>query len=316
MDIDNIINIYKEIVIFLGIVSNVLNIAIQSRKNLRGTWISVYLRVLAFNYLINNIIFAFDSINSPFPKTLLILNIVCKFSQYFVYAFAASSSWILAYISIDRYITITYLRKPKCFEKILLNVLIFALIFGWNLIYYSPFFIFFQSVTNFDDNVVNSTQVNFTDLNVVQNETDCMVIDPNTETILGLMDLVNSTLLPFLIMLIFTILIIMKIMKSKKKISKHKKIPTKPTSKRQNKDMKFSFIILILNAVFLIFNLPITINALFPFLSSQFSNTFFETYYSIDFFIYLSINSVFRDEFLIMLRIKNKRKIFSSSTVK
>ena len=233
MDItlENSIDIWKDTVIFSGIFFNSLIIIIQSRRTLRGTWLNVYFQILATNSLINNILFAFDSINSPFPLRFLALNIQCKLSQYFIYAFCASASWILAFISIDRYISISFFKKPKIFETKTFNFAIFSLIFIWHFIYYSPYIIYFQSYNSFNE---SSNEVNFIFFNIVENGTSCLVADPDTQ-VLGYMDSVNSTFLPFIVMFIFSILIISKIRKAKNKISHQINLQSKSMFKRQKK---------------------------------------------------------------------------------
>ena len=305
------IDIWKEAVIFSGIFLNSLIIIIQSRRTFRGTWLNVYLQILAINSLINNILFALDSIYSPFPLSFLTLNIPCKLSQYFIYAFCASASWILAFISIDRYISISFYRKPKIFETKIFNFAIFAMIFSWHFTYYSPYIIYFQSYNNFNE---SSYEVNLTVLNIAENQTSCLVIDSDIQTVLGYMDSINSTLLPFIVMLIFSILIIIKIRTTKNKISHQINLHSKSKVKRQRKDLKFSIIILMLNAVYLLFGLPISIDELYTFVDNEVLITFAETYYTIDFFVYLITNSSFRDEFLILLHIKNRKMYIKSSS--
>ena len=317
-DAKYVINTCKKIVIFSGIFFNSLTILVQSRGSLKGTWLSVYFRVLATNYLINNVLFALDSVNSPFSKTFLVESIVCKLSEQFNYAFCATASWILAFISIDRYVTISFLRKPKCFKKIYFNLLLFTFIIGWNLAYYSPYFIFSESFMTFSRyNTDNFTIEILPNAKYIENLTECSIIGYDTSAILAYLDLVNSTLVPFLVMLVFAVLIILKIDDSKKKIysksllKKKNETRAKLMKKRMRKNIKFSITILILNSIFLAFNLPVSINLIIPYLSIDYSYTFFQAYYSIDFFVYLCTNSGFRHEFLVMLSLQKRNYCLS-----
>ena len=305
-DFKNSINIAKYTVIFLGILSNSVTIFVLSRRKLKGSWLNAYFRILTLNNILKNILFAFDTVNSPLSTTFFTGNISCKLSQYFNYVFNAATPWILAFMSIDRYITIRFFRKPNILGTKTFNFAIFALIYSWNFLYYSTCIIYFQSYNSFSDE--NYNQINLTVFNIADNETICLVLEPETRISLGYLDSFNSTLLPFFVMFLFSILIIIKLFKTRNKIS-HEKNASYSVKKRLKNDLKFSIIIIILDALFFVFNSPISINGMYSLSNNDFLETFSELYHSIDFFVFFLTNSLFREEFFIIILIRKKENL-------
>ena len=123
------------------------------------------------------------------------------------------------------------------------------------------------------------------------------------------MDLVKLIILPFSLMIIFSILLILSIFKSRSRININDSIRER---KRLFKDIKFSISLISMNLLFILLNLPIEI---LSFLAKDYLTfgylyvAFGYIYYlasAINFYLIFLTNSLFRKEFLLLLKIKSK----------
>lgn len=130
------------------------------------------------------------------------------------------------------------------------------------------------------------------------------------------MDLFNSTLIPFIVMFGLSLAIILKIRKSRNRIHAN----NQHQSRVNSKDRKFAITSIALNIAFLAFNLPSAIWNLYGFYSNiwndypelanllqYFIYTIFFTYYGINFYVQFFVNSVFRNQFLKRVKLKDEQ---------
>jgi hypothetical protein len=125
------------------------------------------------------------------------------------------------------------------------------------------------------------------------------------------MDLVKLIILPFSLMIIFSILLIGSIFKARSRVDINDSIRKR---KRFLKDVRFSISLISMNLLFILLNLPleilnfsiddyVTFGELFV--------AFVYIYYlasSINFYLILLTNKLFRKEFLLLFKIKLKIK--------
>jgi hypothetical protein len=83
------------------------------------------------------------------------------------------------------------------------------------------------------------------------------------ERTLQTMDLINSTIIPFLIMIISTILTVKSVFDSRKKMRQSRNQESSNVASRK-RDIKFSITSIALNIIFLILNLPFALSAQIP----------------------------------------------------
>jgi hypothetical protein len=132
-------------------------------------------------------------------------------------------------------------------------------------------------------------------------------------------DLFNCSIIPFIVMFVFSIALIVFIRKSRHRINTSAKMYTE-----RFRDRKFAFTSLTLNLVFLAFTLPVLVSdwlATYSELGEEevsylgaVSNVLFYTFYAIDFYIQLTVNSLFREQFgLIFLARFKKLKTTAKS---
>lgn len=143
---------------------------------------------------------------------------------------------------------------------------------------------------SFDTMVIDSNQTNTSYI-------ICDFTDLYRQTVLGYLDLSNRVIMPSILMVLFTILIILAIFYSRKKVSS-----SIQNNNRLKKDIRFAILSIILNIVYILLSLPVSIVVLFPDYSTNqlyiLVNYLYFAAYMVNFFLMISINSLFRSEFI------------------
>ena len=205
---------------------------------------------------------------------------------------------LLVYISVEKLISIKFTRKRHFLRSHNTQLVYFISVTAFSCLFYLPVAFFYDIATytvSFDNNSTNSTK-NTT-------VTMCSFVDLSSQTIVSIMDLVNRVLVPFFLMTTFTILLLQTIFKSRNRSLANYKTRQNKLFKR---DIKFAISSIILNVIYLIFHLPLSIYVFFP---DYFSDLYymFDIYllyacYSINFYLIFVSNSLFRREFLAMFK--------------
>jgi hypothetical protein len=208
----------------------------------------------------------------------------CKIFRYLNFSLCPISGWILVLCSFERLNSIKSPYKNNFLKNTSFQTKAIFIIIIWNLISYIPIMFYH------DIHYLNQTFI-------------CDFTNEQSRKVMGAFDLINSTLLPFIFMIISSILIIYAIFKSRFKIQ-NKNI----TFEKLKKDIRFALLQFILNIMFIIFNLPVCIVYVFTgYDTGLFAlSALYMLYanFAINFYVFFIFNSCFRNECLIMLRIK------------
>ena len=166
---------------------------------------------------------------------------------------------------------------------------------AYNSVYYLPV-IFFFKLKPTDE----LKEMNFT----------CDFNNEDQRTILTYMDMSNRVIMPFCIMTFVSIMLLISIIRLKKRISET--FQTNQTKSFHRKDIQLSVSLIFMNFIYVAFNLPLSIASFFSFSNYFFVLTFYLLYvlYAINFYLIIMSNSLFRKEFINLLRIA-KGKIAS-----
>lgn len=281
------------LVLLFGLIGNLIGLAVFSRRNLsKFPTKNLYRSLALFDtiYLVYRIIGEVTTDNGM--SIYLISNIWCKVFRYFRYSLGPISAWVLVYISIEKFISIQFSKlKVVVFQN---TIIILIVIF--NLSYYSPFFVYSTLIAqnNTDSDMLNS---NSSSSSLVYT---CYFQDLNQKKVLYMMDLVNSTLLPFALMIVFSTFLIHTIFKSRLRILR---LDSSVDRKRLRKDIKFAFTCILLNMAFVILNLPVCIANLLTEVSEFTYKVLLYLFFlsfCINFYVLFTFNSIFRKEFLLM----------------
>lgn len=283
--------IYPPCLIVTSIMTNILVICVYSRKRFsklptRNVWrlisfVDLFSSLQLTKHFLTNT-FDYNAYHSSRP--------ICKILNFLSYS-NSIAAWLLVYISSERFLAIHFSRISHKLHKY--QPLICIGIVLYNVILYSQ-------------------DLLYIDLFVADNITVCYYL-PEYETaylVFVWVDLFNASVIPFVLMFILSILLTVYIFASRKKMAKRlsiqKAINTK-SSRNYCRDIKFSVTLIFLNVFFITFTLPITLCFMTDICGSDlvFSilDDVYYTAFALNFFIYLAVNNVFRNEFRVMLHI-------------
>ncbi len=285
--------IFSYILLFFGFIGNIIGFVIFLRKsmNKKITTKPIYQALLSIDsvYLLSQVLQdTFDYFEFNLSKTSSIL---CKLRGYWNFSIAPIPIWFLVFITIERYVSIKFhhfkLLKLKKFQFFILTIII-----SCNLILYIPFAIFY---TIYSETNNSNLLCDFKDLNLL-----------NT---MFTIDIINGTILPFILIIIFSCLLIYKIITTRIKAMK---MLTEIMKKKLLKDIRLSISILIMNLSILLI-LPVSItNYFFYDLDSKLVYNIIccisYSYYCVDFYVLFLFNSNFKNEVLLMFKIRKLRR--------
>jgi hypothetical protein len=279
------------VIVLIGTLANILAFIIFSRKKFEKTIFSTYFRILLIIDTIGLVYLAMGK----FIRFKYKINIrdfnehLCRLTLLLAYSIPPISAYILVSISIDRWLTIAkpnvfHLRRKPAFQ---IGVCIF--IIAANLLYNGQLFFSYLALDYLEDPSVGPV---------------CLIPDEKT---LQTMDLLNSTIIPFLLMIVSTILTIKSVFDLRKKMSQSTK-QINSNKKVRRKDIKFSITSITLNIIFLLLNLPFTIFALVPVSLSPELSDFLLIFFL--FLTYLNHGTVFFVSFLMNFITIDELKFF------
>ena len=222
----------------------------------------------------------------------------CKIITFCGYFLPAVSSWLLALVSIERFVSVKYnhIHLLGCFG---FQIFIFGSLFLWNFAIYFCLAVYtnLSSVAS-DNSSVNSTYA------------VCIPDDLTALSVFPWLDSVNSVMLPFLVMLACSVAIIHSIYTTRKTLMS---CCVAVDIKKLRRDIRFSVIIVSLSFMFLVFNLPMCLYCLlYPTdpLGFQYAYLPFQIVYYMQYifniFVYVILNSKFRTELCLIFRLTSR----------
>ena len=293
----NAVTAIETAVIAVGFIGNLLSIIIFSRKTFRNNSISTYCTALAIAELLTliqlvNIVYIFTN-----NSYLMDLNTAyCKISHTAVILVSAIPPFIMIAFSVDKLLSmrtssIALLKKKWLQWSIVAGIVLFHI----GLYMYYPI-------------LVKRTEI-FPGYFI------CDVNSIGFFTIHMTLIIIETCLIPFVILMITSILTIRVLIKSSNSIERIGKL----TKERKSRDRKYAISSMTLNIILIVLKLPLTIfYILFAFYS------YYDVYYyniatllfflnaSLGFFVHIITNSLFRREFLVLLRLVKNRNNESS----
>jgi hypothetical protein len=287
-----VVNYCYLVIVVIGTITNIVAFIIFSRKRFENTIFSTYFRFLLVVDTIGLVYLALGKfLYFQFKIQLRDFNeSLCRITLLLAYSVPPVSAYTLVAISIDRFLTIakpTFLiiRKRFSFQIYVCIGIVVA-----NFIYNGQLFFSYLAI---DDYYPNSTKQ--------------ICVIPYQET-LQMMDLINSTIIPFLLMIISTILTIKSVFDSRKKISNQ----SNPNNPGRFRDIKFSITSIAFNIIFLILNFPFVISTQIDTIMTDIESEFLVAFillltylnHGTVFFINYSVNTMFIEEFKIFFNIR------------
>ena len=212
--------------------------------------------------------------------------------------FTSVSSWLTAFISFDRLVSIGFEIKFRCLESMNRKLWYTFGIYLYNFIVYLFYII--------DFNLFTYVNIGFD--NKSETFVYCLPSEKGYEAI-KIIFIANNVVIPFLIMLCCSVILIRHI----QKVKTNALTLNLNEKKKSDNDFRFWVTILSMNCLFFVFNTPFLITMileLFPELNIGFyvytliSDILFEIYYLqyvCNLFIYLAVYSRFRKVFIYLL---------------
>jgi hypothetical protein len=225
----------------IGIVSfiicNIINIIICCRKKIRQEMMGFYNVIISFWKILTlslGFIFYFPpSIQAQ--DILLVSDFLCASLNYALRVCVQMSAWLHVLLSIDRYLCVAFNQKLKKFltNKKKLS-LVFLGLFAFICVINAPNLFFRLSITNSSSTSCDSTPL----INQIRN----MIIS------------IFRIVLPLVVQIIFSVLLIYKLFKAKRVVM---------TNQSMRKEYRFARIILWLNLMFIITEVPFLLATLY-----------------------------------------------------
>ena len=221
----------------------------------------------------------------------------CKFTNFVNIGISPISAWILVVFSFDRLLAISMTKRFEFVKKKWFQYTVITSLFIFHCVLYSPVFVL-VGILHF-----NSSDGTYT-------YTSC----DTTSLVIPIIYLVESTIIPFIFIIIITIFIVRILIKSRLRTSVLPNLVNRRRSIMINgRELKFAFNSIALNVLLVMLLSPLLFHYIFPeedYALNDFVTTicfvFFYLNYALHFWVHLGANSVFRNEVLIILRIRKE----------
>lgn len=302
------------IIAIFGLVGNILVICVYCRQRFSHNSLRLYFVSISITHSMNLLLgvqmFLQNTLNLNYSLSSYYA-FVCKLSDYFDYLFPSMSAWTLVMIGFDRMMSVVFPRKLTCLNVRLFQALVLVGIYACNMVIYMPTILYKEIVIVKQNGTVIETDCNYKE----------------KPKFLEWIDLVNLTILPFSLMASFSLTTIIHVIKSRRKIkqalSRQCSVYALTRTKRSkrlsvSKDKQFIFNSITLNLLYLLLTLPILILGIlwnyeddisvedFVVLVTIIVDMFFLNYAML-FWISLASNSVFRREFIAMIKLRQSK---------
>jgi hypothetical protein len=273
------------IVFIIGLVGNVVGFLVMLRKNLAKIGPRIMYRFLLIMDIFTLLSIIVVYLKSVFNIDLLIMSkYACKLYLYLSIWLGAIPPYILIYISIEKIVATKYPSRKYFLRKTETQIIYFLIILSLNSVY--------SLITLFVSDIIS--------IPTEYNSTTTMLICYTNDFVFFMtfiwMDIVNRVILPTILMILSSIVFLNSIWNLNHRIAHNF-----GTNHNLRKKINRIISLIILNISYIIFPLPISVVAYFytpnniEFLASFY---FRMIAYSINFYILLFTNSLFRKEFL------------------
>jgi len=246
---------------------------------------TIYLVQLVFTYL-----------HFPFNVDFHRSRLACKLYNFFVYQGDAISSFLLAYIAIDKFVAIWCPSKRRIMIKTRNQVIFFICV----LLYCSGYASIVPFCFDFFDRKASKASHSINETN--SSNPGCHFVSFEAQLITSYLDLINRQLIPSILMICFSFLLILVIIKSRRRFNH-----TSSQQIRINRDVKLAINCFIMNFIFFACNTPKSLVFLIPELAYSDILNYSTSYiwfmgYGVNFYILLAFNTLFREKFWKLIR--------------
>ena len=276
-------------IIFFGLIGNLLGLITLGKRKQEDSEIGpihMY-RFLFITDSINLLSFINVVMDKGYSFGInLFSSFTCKLFLYLSISFYSLSSLILIYILIESFLSIKYPVESNLLRKNKPQFIYTIIVFIINLIYFSPYFLNY-----------NIIELKSTNNNVTISKLTCDIELNKNE--ISIIMFVNRILIPLILIVFFSTILIYKISTSKERMNT---FYSDRERRRFYKDVHLSIISILFNLIQYSFNIPcIFVFFIINDIQSPvffFSLNIFYLCFAFNFYFLLSVNSLFRKEFL------------------
>jgi hypothetical protein len=297
--------------IALGVVGHFLSFLVFSRRKFQHNSISIYCRALAISdsfilyVLVYSIFFNIYYIDISEQSDLL-----CKINYYINVGLSPISIWILVAFSIDKMLHVLDraknipIIKKRSFQ---LAVVIAIGLFHALLYSFIPILIKVETESNTTNGSSTSDFL-------------CSLRHIDNYRYILLLYIIEGCLTPSFIMMITTFITVKRLYESRNNLEKLTHPTSSQMKERKARDLKFALNSIVLSLLAVVLQTPVVFSLMFSLTNAidnfLFVSTFLFFFYlnfSVTFMVHFTFNSIFRGEFLLMIRIK-KTSIWNRHT--
>jgi hypothetical protein len=271
-------------ILIFGLVGNVFGLIVLLRKKLVKIGPRGMYRFLFVIDVINLLSIIINYLHSAFHINVQIISkYVCKLYVYLILWFGPIPAYILLYISVEKIIATKYPARKYILRKTKTQIIYFLIILSFNLAY--------NLITLFNSDIIRMIPID--------NSTTVLLCFTNDYVLFEIgnwMDIVNRIIIPTVLMILSSIIFLNSIWNLNQRIAQNF-----GTNQNYKKQISRIISLIILNISYIIFSLPISISAFFYSPNDiEFLVCFYLRFisYSINFYIIIFTNSLFRQEFL------------------
>jgi len=281
------------IVLVLGLCGNITALVVFFKGNLKkiGPILIYQLMFICDTYYITQILVFY--LQYSFNLNLSTLSrFACKLVSYLNYQMDAVSSYLLVYISLEKYISISNPAKRSILISKKSQIIFFICIFIFCSIYNIPIS-FLVDIFEFNQTYANGTNISYL---------NCYPISYEAQMIASYIDIINREILPGILMICFSFMLVLAVFRSSSRVAN-----SITSHNRHKKDVRLAINCFFMYFVFILLQTPSSVAFFLPDLFSEtiiYSSTsyLFFLSYGINFYIILACNSLFREEFYKILR--------------
>ena len=285
--------IFVSLILIVGLIGNTLGFLVFIlAKNRKLPSHIIYIAMAATNiayltYAITESLIDIDLVNHS--------EYLCRFNSYVSYAVYPIANWLLSIISLDKYLSIKMMRNSKLIKSNFVQIMLVILITLYNLLLNSPI-LFLSSLQNHTNYLNNNSSI----------ICKCKQFE-KYDILIETIQLVNSISLPFIFIFLFTALLIYVIFKSRVHMIR---LTNRVNRGKFKKDIQFAVSSIFMNFMFVLLGLPVGVyEALYSTYDTDVYTVLICLFYasfSIQFFVLFFSNSIFRNEALVVFRLKSK----------
>ena len=287
-----VIETIELLVILLGIISNIITLVVFIRRNFKK-----FSARNIFCALVISDILKLISVTILYKIGLNLKSMSelgCRLQNYIESFTTALSMFLVVYSSIDKFFFITNPKLKLNRNLVILLIILIALIYS------ATYAILPEYKTSLNNSSLNNSSFNNNSFNNSSLSFVCY-----KSVISFLLEMIFSVLIPSLMTLLFSCLLISSILESRLKILN---LNTQKDRRRLKKDIIFAISTLIINILYLLFDLPLFIILISKKLKPNYNFSLILAYlgvlqtlaFSMNMYILIIFNSIFRREFLNM----------------